>query len=55
MNKSNPGHRVETYRDVTDRCKQRTEDYVFMYPLFSGDRAKNYQLRVLSMFREQLK
>ena len=27
------------------------EAYVFMYPLFSGDRAKNDQLRVLSKFR----
>ena len=27
------------------------EDYVIMYPLFSGDRAKNDQLRVLSKFK----
>jgi hypothetical protein len=26
-----------------------------MYPLFSGDQAKNDQLRVLGKFREQLK
>jgi hypothetical protein len=26
-----------------------------MYPLFSGDRAKNNQLRVLGTFHEQLK
>jgi hypothetical protein len=26
-----------------------------MYPLFSGDRAKNDQQRVLGKFREQLK
>jgi hypothetical protein len=27
------------------------EAYVFMYPLFSGDREKNDQLRVLSKFK----
>jgi hypothetical protein len=39
-------HRVDTHRAGTDRCKH-CETYVFMYPLFSGDRAKNDQLRVL--------
>jgi hypothetical protein len=31
------------------------ETYVFMYPLFPGDRAKYDQLRVHGKFREQLK
>jgi hypothetical protein len=40
------------YRDVTSVPTVRTaEDYVIMYPLFSGNRAKNDQLRVLSKFK----
>jgi hypothetical protein len=49
-------HRVETYRAVTDRRSKHCGSLRFhAYPLFSDDRAKNDQLRVLSKFREQLK
>jgi hypothetical protein len=44
---------VTEYRDIQS-CNMTVvntvEAYVFMYPLFSGDRAKNDQLRVLSKF-----
>ena len=44
-------HRVETYRDVTDRCKHCGSLRFHVPTFFSGDRAKNDQLRVLSKFK----
>ena len=41
-----PNHRVEIYRDVTDRCKHCGRLH-YHVPTFSGDRAKNDQLRML--------
>jgi hypothetical protein len=50
------GHRVDTYRAVTDICKH-CGSLRFHVPshFVSGDRAKNDQLRVFSKFRRQLK
>ena len=45
------GHGVETYRAVTDRCKHCGSLRFHVYPIFSGDRAKKDQLRVLSKFK----
>jgi hypothetical protein len=44
-------HRVETYRAVTDRCKRLRKLTFSCTHFFSGDRAKNDQLRVLSKFK----
>jgi hypothetical protein len=44
-------HRVETYRDVTDRRKHCGRLRFHVPTFFSGDLAKNDQLRVLSKFK----
>ena len=46
------GHRVHT--EVELAVVNSSEDYIFMCPLFSGGRAKNDQLRMLSNFGMQL-
>jgi hypothetical protein len=48
-------HRVDTYRDGTGRRKHCGDLRFHILHFFSGDRAKNDQLRVLGKFREQLK